>query len=337
MKFSIWYNNDIKWFLDLIMKFKDNISSVYFSPPKNIALTLREETQDEKNHEKDIIKLIKTCNYYDIKSILLFNATSEWIKTWSIKNMLQKISYIKKMQKLWLTSISIYNMLHVPFIKKAIPDIEIYSSVNCEVKELEMARYMKNLWVDVITIPEWKNRDFKFINDLKSKLWIKVQVMLNEWCIRNCPFRAVHCDISSFTWEFDETGKNFNPDGLIPTHHCVAIFKKNKRHIFRSCFIRPEDIWFYEDKVDYFKIVTRDFDSKKIKIILNAYINKKFSWNLFDIVDFPIAPDWLSISYIDNDKLTELNFFENIQKCPWDCDTCNNCDKYFSEKIYKFR
>ena len=36
----------------------------------------------------------------------------------------------------------------------------------------------------------------------------------------------------------------------------------------------------------------------------------------------------LFVDYVDNDKLTELNFFEDIQKCPGDCNTCTNCDKY---------
>gem|GEM_PF-2267765 len=34
------------------------------------------------------------------------------------------------------------------------------------------------------------------------------------------------------------------------------------------------------------------------------------------------------VDYVDNDKLTELNFFEDIQKCPGDCNTCTNCNKY---------
>lgn len=337
MKFSIWYNNDIIWFTKLIDKYNKNISSIYFAPPSSVASSLREKKQDEDNHEKEIIKLISVCKKYNIKSILLFNATSEWNKTWSIKNMLKKIAYMKKMYELWLTSVSIYNMLYVQFIKKAIPNIEIYSSVNCQVKELEMARYMKNFGVDIITIPEEKNRDFKFISDLRDKLWVKIQVMLNEWCIRNCPFRDVHCDVSSNWWEFDEWWLNFNPDWLIPSFHCVWLFKQNKRHIFRSCFIRPEDVWFYEDKVDYFKIVSRDFSTEKIEKVLNAYINQKYIWNLFDIVDFPIDPKGNSVSYIDNSLLTQKNFFERIQKCPSDCDNCSACEEYFTDKIYVFR
>lgn len=332
MKFSIWYNNDINWFIELMEKYRENISSIYFSPPISIATSLREEVQDnEENHEKEIIKLISLANKLNIKSILLFNATSEWKNTWSIQNMLKKISYMKRLHKLWLTSVSIFNMLYVQFIKKAIPDLEIYSSVNCQVKEIEMARHMKTLWVNIITIPEEKNRDFDFIKDLKSKLGFKIQVMLNEWCIRNCPFRDVHCDISSNWWEFDETWENFNDDWLIPSFHCVWMFKENKKLIFRSCFIRPEDIEFYEDKVDYFKLVTRDYSTEKIEIILNAYINKKYEWNLFDIVDFPVHPSWKSINYIDNKLLTLKNFFQKIQKCPSNCDICDICEEFLTE------
>ncbi len=334
MKFSIWYNNDIKWFIELIKNYKDYISSIYFSPPKHIANSLREEKQNSENHENNIIKLIWICKKYKIRSIMLFNATSEWSKTWSIKSMLSKISYMKKIQKLWLNAVSITNMLHVQFIKKAIPKIIIYSSVNCNVKEIEMAKHFKDLWVDILTIPEEKNRDFKFIKNLKEKLNFQVQVMLNEWCIRNCPFRDIHCTISSHWWEFDESWKKFNADWLIPSYHCVGMFKRNKKMIFRSCFIRPEDIWFYKNKVDYFKIVSRDFNTKKIEKVLNAYIKQKYNWNLFDIVDFPVDPKGWSISYIDNELLTKKDFFNKIQKCPSDCDNCNICEEFIWDKIY---
>lgn len=110
------------------------------------------------------------------------------------------------------------------------------------------------------------------------------------------------------------------------------MFKQNKKLIFRSCFIRPEDVWFYENKVDYFKIVSRDYSTEKIEKVLNAYLSQKYDWNLFDIIDFPVDPDWRSINFIDNKKLIDTNFFEKIKACPSDCDTCNICDEFIDEK-----
>lgn len=334
MKFSIWYNNDINWFIRLITQYKNHISSVYFSPPKSIGNSLREERQNEAEHEKEIIRIIQACNELNIVSILLFNSFSEGDKTGSISNMLKKIAYMKKLSKVWLRAVNIYNVLYLPFIKRELPELIIYSSVNCGVKEVEMARYFKELWTDVLTIPEEKNRDFKFIKDIKEKLGLQIQVMLNEWCIRNCPFRNIHCVVSSHGWEFDENWEWYNEDWLIPSHHCVSFFRKNKKLIFRSCFIRPEDVWFYEDKVDYFKIVSRDFETEKIEKILNAYINRRYDWNLFDLIDFPVHPNGVSISYIDNNRLTERDFFNKIQKCQSNCDACNICEEFIGDKIY---
>lgn len=334
MKFSIGYNNDIHWFIRLITQYADHISSVYFSPPKNIWNSLREEQQNESDHEKEIIQIIQKCNELGIVSILLFNSFSEGAKTWSIANMLKKIAYMKKMSRIWLTAVSIYNALHLPFIKKELPDLTIYSSVNCWVKELEMARYFKELWVDVLTIPEEKNRDFAFMKNIREKLGLKIQVMLNEGCIRNCPYRNIHCVVSSHGWEFDESWKQFNKDWLIPSYHCVSLFIRNPRLIFRSCFIRPEDVWFYEDKVDYFKIVSRDFTTDKIEKVLNAYIGRRYNGNLFDIVDFPIHPKGASINYIDNDRLTQKDFFRKIQSCQSDCEACHICEEFIGDKIY---
>mgnify|MGYP003535478007 CR=1 FL=1 len=76
MKFSIWYNNDIEWFSKIIKKYHNNISSVYFSPPKDISWTLREEKQlDFDSHEKQIIKLIILCKKYTMVLNKLFWST----------------------------------------------------------------------------------------------------------------------------------------------------------------------------------------------------------------------------------------------------------------------
>jgi collagenase-like PrtC family protease len=59
--------------------------------------------------------------------------------------MLQLISYIKKLEKIGLKSVSLTNLLYVKFIKKSVPNIQIYSSVNCYLKNVEQALYFKKL------------------------------------------------------------------------------------------------------------------------------------------------------------------------------------------------
>jgi hypothetical protein len=47
---------------------------------------------------------------------------------------------------------------------------------------------------------------------------------------------------------------------------------KNKKLIFRTPFIRPEDLSYYEDLIDIYKLDTRSESSNRISLMLDAYI-----------------------------------------------------------------
>ena len=327
MKFSIWYNEQQSFF-DLLEKYKNNISTVYFAAPDNIWPSWRSIVQD-KDYENQIKKLITKCIEYWIWTILTYNATTEGRWTWDKDHMLNLISYIKKLQWYWLESVSLTNLLYVKFIKKAVSWIKIYSSVNCYLKTVEQALYFKKLWVDVLTIDRDINRDTKLINQIKKRSWLDIQLMLNEWCIKNCPFRHTHFNIIANGIEDTISNQKKWKYNLIERFSCTPMLADNKRIIFRMPIIRPEDLKYFDWLVDYYKLVTRWLSTEKIDIFLKSYTQWFHNWNLLDILDMSIIDYQLYVDYIDNDKLTKLWFFEDLQKCPWDCDSCNNCDKYF--------
>jgi len=327
MKFSIWYNEK-KSFFDLLEKYKAYISTIYFAAPEQIWPSWRSIEQD-KNYDEEIKNLIKICKRDWIQTTLTFNATCEGDYTWDRDYLLKLIKYIKKLQKLWLNNISLTNLLYVRFIKKAIPDIKIYSSVNCYLKTLEQALYFKKIWVDVLTIDRDINRDLKIIESIKNKTWLETQIMLNEGCIRNCPYRNTHFNIISHSVEDNLRNKKKRTYNLIERFSCTPLLAENKKMIFRMPIVRPEDLIYYKNYIDYYKIVTRWLPTKKIETMLKAYIDWFYHWNLLDIIDMSIIDYHLYVPFIDNDKLTDLNFFNDIKNCPWDCENCNNCLKYF--------
>ena len=98
---------------------------------------------------------------------------------------------------IWLTSITLTNLIYVPFFKKAIPEIIIYSSINCYLKTVEQAIFFKDIWIDVLTIDRDINREIDLIKKIKSKTWLKTQILLNEWCFSNCPYRHTHFSIDA--------------------------------------------------------------------------------------------------------------------------------------------
>lgn len=328
MKFSIWYNQTAE-FPELIDKYKDNISSIYFALPLKFWTSWRHLVQ-EKNYEKNIFELIQKCKKYWIETILVVNATCEWENTWDKEYLKKIIKYLKKLLKLWLKSISLTNLLYVKFIKKSIPELIIYSSVNCYVKTLEHAMFLKKIWVDIITIDRDINRDLPLIKKIKEKTGLPIQILLNEWCIRNCPFRQTHFNIISHQLEDNEINKQSWRYNLIERFSCYPLLVENKKMIFRVPFIRPEDLHYYDWICDIFKLTTRDNPIEEIELMLSSYIKWYYHWNLFDIIPSCIWNREDIVKSINNDKLTELDFFNDIKKCPWDCDSCNNCDKYFN-------
>lgn len=325
MKFSIWYNQKPDFF-DLVDKYKDNLSSIYLPLPYSIGNSGRDENQLSDYEDKVIFDLIEKCSSYWIDTILIMNATCEGENTWDKFYMLKLIKYIKILHKRGLTSITHTNMLYVPFFKRAMPDIIIYSSINCYLKTVEQSIYMKDIWVDILTIDRDINRDIKLIKKIKEKTGLKTQMLLNEGCFSNCPYRHTHFNIAAHRVDYntDERISNWKYN-LIEDYSCVPMVHKNKKLIFRAPFIRPEDLVHYDWLIDVYKLDTRPESTQRIAFMLDAYIAGKYEWDLKDIIDFP----YQNVPHIDNKKLTELGFFEKLAKCPKDCYSCNVCEQFF--------
>jgi len=325
MKFSIWFNQKLD-FLDLIDKYKDNISSIYLPLPYSIWNSGRDESQLDNYQSKIIYDLIDKCNSYWIDTILIMNATCDWENTWDKFYMLKLIAFIKLLYKKWLTSITLTNMLYVPFFRRALPNIIIYSSINCYLKTVEQAIYLKWLWIDILTIDRDINRDIDLIKKIKDRTWLWIQMLLNEWCFSNCPYRHTHFNIAAHRVDYNTSDRISNwKFNLIEDFSCVPMVNENKKLIFRAPFIRPEDLVHYKGLVDIYKLDTRPESTDRISKMLDAYIAEYYDGDLKDIIDFP----YQNVPYIDNKKLTKLNFFEKLSRCPKDCYSCNVCDQFF--------
>lgn len=318
MKFSIGYNEK-EGFEELLEDYKDNISSVYFPIPADLGSTGRPIRQKDDYYMQSE-SLVSTCHRLWIGTILLLNSTFDGPKAFDVDTLTKLFSFIQHLISKGLTSITVTNMLYVKFIKKKFPKIIIFCSVNARLKTLEQAIYFKNLGIDVLTLDRDINRDLKLIQAIKKRTWLELQLMLNEPCLKNCPYRNAHFEAVAFNKE-SIFGKEFED------FTCYPMIHENKRMFFRIPFIRPEDLVHFDWLIEHYKLVTRDASNKKIRFLLDAYIAWEHHWNVIDLFDIE-STQYLSTLFIDNQKLTKNNFFEKIQKCPWDCDRCKACDIY---------
>ncbi|MFH1641206.1 MAG: tetratricopeptide repeat protein [Candidatus Omnitrophota bacterium] len=316
MKFSIGYNFDSR-LLDLLETYKDNIDAFYFPVPQQ-HLGSGRRICEPADYAVQIQQIIKRCNALNISSQLLLNATCEGKDYLSRGSFRKLLNYVKKLKEMGLESVVITNPVHISSIKGRIKGIRIESSVNCYVRTLEHALYLKDLGVDVLTIDRDINRDIPLIKKIKNRTNLKIKLMLNEGCLRNCPFRVMHYNYLSHRNEIKEPMSDIFFDKF-----CIKIYLNNPEKVFSVPFIPPDALKYYEPFADYYKLSTRTLSTPQIEACLKAYINQRFSGDLLKILD---CPGLAFFEFIDYGVLQKNDFFRKMISCTQDCNKCNYCE-----------
>jgi len=296
--------------LNLLEDFKNHIEALYFPIPDQYMGSGRYMYINRRDRYNDEIpELIKRCNSLNIKSQLLLNATCVGKFGLEKKNFLKISNYIKELKNIGLKSVIISNPVYIFEVRKQVKDIEIESSINCYVKTVEHALYLKNLGVDVLTIDRDINRNIPLIKEIKKKTGLRIRMLVNEGCLRNCPFRGAHFNLIS---HLKEPFKTKTVSEQLFERWCIALLSRNPEKIFSIPFIPPNAIKYYTEFVDYFKISTRDSENSLIGLRLKSYINQDFNDNFRSLIDCAGLSPY--IKYIDYKVLKENNFFEKMFK-----------------------
>jgi collagenase-like PrtC family protease len=322
MKFSIGYNHDIE-FLDLLDEYKSNIEAVYFPAPDLYAGSGRGIRQG-KDYPAEISKIIRKCSSLNIRSQLLLNATCEGEDGLKRVFFERIVGYIAGLRQRGLTSVVLTNPVYIYEVKKRIRGLEIESSVNCYIKTSEHAKYLRDLGVDILTIDRDINRNIPLIKQIKAETRLPIRILLNEACLRNCPFRHMHYNYIAHA---SKRRKKKEPrvDPVFLDKWCVKIFSQDPANIFRTSFIPPEAVKYYTHAVDYFKISSRVSPLARLRVQLDAYINKKFEGNLLALLDCPGVGGYYK--YIDYKTLKKARFFEKMLQCNGHCRHCGYCEE----------
>lgn len=324
MKFSIGYNYDIK-LLAILEKYKQHIEALYFPMPKNYIGSGRYIVQN-KNYPNQIPTLIAKCKSLGITSQLLLNSTCQGKESVDRDYFETIVGYVKQLKSLGLKSVVVVNPLYIRGIKKQVKGIRIESSVNCYVKTIEHAIYLKNMGVDVITIDRDINHNISLIKGIKEKTGLKLRIMLNEGCLCNCPYRNLHYNcISHGISDYNNT-----LNGSYGDNFCFNIFEQDPTKIFNLPFIGPEEAKKYTGFVDYYKLTTRVFSTTKIEYCLKAYISQKYNGNLLDILD---STGLSYFEFVDYSLLKKDNLSKTLSKRNPKCDDGDYYRKLFKKSV----
>lgn len=181
-----------------------------------------------------------------------------------------------------------------------------------------------------ITLDRSLNRKPATLNDIAKQCrenfpHLKLSLLANEGCLARCPFKLSHDAQIAFA----NTGLAPNTTfALNSSLGCIRIIEEHPEEIFRSPFIRPEDIGHYDGIIDIIKLCGRTIGPEFLRRIVKAYTARRYAGNLLDLLD---TLDWLAGKVMVANEQLPADFFERLSTCDRICSSCSWCGSLYQK------
>jgi hypothetical protein len=148
---------------------------------------------------------------------------------------------------------------------------------------------------------------------------IKLTLLANEGCLDRCPFKLSHDAQIAFA----NTGLIANQTHSLNRElGCIRELTAQPAELFKSPFIRPEDLHHYEGMVEVIKLCGRTLGPGFLQRVVRGFAERSYAGNLLDLMD---TMEWLAKRlYVANEELPG-DFWSRLTSCDKDCDGCTYC------------
>lgn len=335
MKFAIGYQQpENECFTDILNDYRDVISEVYFpwvGTASGRASLGNQRGNRDWGAQHELEEDLRAIKKEGIKLDLLFNANcygaravSEHLEneTRSIIDYLDHL--VDGVEIVTTTSLAIART-----VKHYYPEIEVRASVNMRIGTIEAMRHVEGLF-DSFYLQRDRQRDIAYAKEVKD--WCDAQgkglfILVNSGCLLNCPGQTFHDNMVAHDSEIDEMKNipNWTP------HVCWNRFRdqKNWAAFLQATWIRPEDLFNYDDLFPVVKLATRMHSHPRM--VINAYAQRDLNGNLADLFE-PSFSRAFAPRYIDNKRFPE-NWFERTSTCDRRCHKCGYCEGVLSKVL----
>jgi collagenase-like PrtC family protease len=303
---------------------KSRIIEFYGSFPRSLTGSARHPDKLPNITEKEFEEHISYARSKGIEFNYIMNAPeldgTEKNESW-LKSLRTFLVYLHNagVEKLTIT-----HPFLIELVRNEFPDFGVVVSVIAGVNTVSEAQYYDRMGVERIVADFYTiNRNFERLAAIVNQIDCKVELIVNSPCLAYCPDRQAHYAFVGRSSRENQT-KETNHEVFLPK--CGMKRLLNPLELIKSHFIRPEDIKEYEKiGIDVFKLVGRTFPTEFLAHSASAYLNGYYEGDLLDIIQQRLIKKSLSAIIdnidqysfpisIDNQKLTEINFIENIKK-----------------------
>ncbi|MFA6283429.1 MAG: hypothetical protein WCT30_06525 [Desulfurivibrionaceae bacterium] len=148
---------------------------------------------------------------------------------------------------------------------------------------------------------------------------IKLTLLANEGCLDRCPFKLAHDAQIAFA----NTGLIANETHTTNQElGCIRELGAHPAKLFKSPFIRPEDLQQYEGMVEAIKLCGRTLGPAFLQRVVQAYVDRRYAGNLLDLMD---TMEWLvKRLHVANEELPG-DFLDRLAGCDKNCRACAYC------------
>lgn len=326
MKFSVGYQiMSDNSFMEYIVENKEHIHEMYFSwgdIPNGRNSMLQNNEYLPWQAQNIQIEDLKYVSQNGIKLNLLLNGNCYGENSMA-RSFFTKIGdtvdYIA--ESFGLESVTTTSPLIAKFLHENFKGIDVRASVNMKIGSIMGMEYVSE-YFDSFYMQREHNRNLKRIKEIKN--WCDANgkglyMLANSGCLNDCSAHTFHDNLVAHEVDIAKMDNAYKFSGICKEHLAK---KENRVSVIRDTnFVRPEDIYLYDEYFNAAKIATRV--SKNPIRTLRAYINGSFNGAVTDLLE----PNHSGLFYpdiIDNKKIPD-DFAHQVMNCDKNCSQCSYC------------
>lgn len=322
MKFSVGYQlkND-ESLINSIINNRQSISEVYFAfgDFPNGRGKLNDQCEISYLAQKKQIEDLEKLGNMPLNLLLNGNCYGKHALSRSFFNKVgDTVEFLS--DKFNLKTVTTTSPLIARFIKENF-SLETRASVNMGIGAIEGFEYVLDLFDSFYLAREY-NRDLNKIKEIREFLNSKNKklfALVNSGCLKNCSAHTFHDNLVGHEDEAKEMDNAYIFEG-----QCKIFFSKKENRdnwLKYMTFIRPEDVYLYENLFDGLKLATRV--NKNPERIINSYVKGSYSGSLPAILE----PDHSALFYpqVIENKNINADFLKTVFNCQKNCNKCSYC------------